>query len=126
MKSLQYAVLLPAAALCLGLTGCSQQTLSSAQHDTERNVSVVNKKADELAKQAKPQLDKFNLGGRVTAAIAANENLRGTAIRVDAGPNGVRLHGSVKTPEQKSLAGRVARDTLGPDKTVTNELQVKA
>lgn len=126
MKSLSPNILLPVAALWLGLAGCSQQTLNSAQKDTEHNVTVVNKKADELAKQAKPQLNKLNLGGRVTAAIAANENLRGTAIRVDAGPNGVTLRGSVKTPAQKSLAGRVARDTLGPEKTVANELQVKA
>ena len=126
MKSSQHAAVFSLALAWFGLSGCSQQTLNSAQKDTEHNVAVVNKKADELAKQAKPQLDKLDLGARVTGAIAANENLRGTAIRVDAGPHGVTLRGSVKTPAQKALAERVARDTLGPDKTVTDELQVKA
>lgn len=125
MKFSPQSALLPLAVACFGLAGCSQQTLNSAQRDTEHNVSVVNKKADELAKQAKPQIDKLNLGGRVTAAIAANQNLRDTSIRVDAGPHGVTLRGSVKTPAQKTLAERVARDTLGPDKIVTNGLEVK-
>lgn len=126
MKSLQHAAVffLVLAGLCLA--GCSQQTINSAQKDTQHNVAVVNKKADELAKQAKPELNKLDLGARVTAAIAANQNLRGTAIRVDASPNGVTLRGSVKTAAQKTLAERVARDTLGPGKTVTDELQVKA
>lgn len=126
MKSLQRAAVFFLALAGLSLAGCSQQTLNSAQKDTAHNVAVVNKKADELAKQAKPELNKLDLGARVTAAIAANENLRGTAIRVDASPNGVTLRGSVKTAAQKTLAERVARDTLGPSKTVTNELQVKA
>jgi osmotically-inducible protein OsmY len=126
MKSLQHIAVLSLALAGLALAGCSQRTINSAQKDTEHNVAVVNKKADELAKQAKPELNKLDLGARVTAAIAANENLRGTAIRVDASPNGVTLRGSVKTAAQKTLADQVARNTLGPGKTVTDELQVKA
>lgn len=106
--------------------GCSQQTIQSADKDTQHNIQVLNQQAKQVAKDAKPQLKKLDLGARVTAAITANQNLSGTAIRVDASTNGVRLRGTVKTPAQKALAGRVAQDTIGPGKTVTNALSVKA
>ncbi len=105
--------------------GCSQQTINSADKDTQHNIAVVNKQVDRIAKKAKPQLKKLDLGARVTTAIAANQNLAGTDIRVDADTNGVSLRGTVKTAAQKTLAGQVARDTLGPGKTVTNALSVQ-
>lgn len=133
MKSLR--VLLIIGGAVAALTGCSRQTINSAQHDANHDVAVLNQQANQLAQKAKPQVDKLNrevkpqldkagLGAKVTTAISVNENLRHTNIRVDAETNGVRLRGSVKTPEQKALAGRVARDTLGPDKAVANELTV--
>lgn len=92
------------------LSGCSQQTLQSAQHDTQRNLAA-----------AQPQLAKLELGTRVTAALQA-ANVHG--VRVDAGTNGVSLHGTVNSNAQKARAGQIARDTLGPSKTVSNQLQV--
>lgn len=105
--------LLPILALLLtglALAGCSQQTLDSAKQDAQRNIST-----------AKPQLAKLELGSRVTAALAS-ANVHG--VRVDADTNGVSLHGSVNSAAQKQRAGRIARDTLGPDKTVKNEIAV--
>jgi len=104
--------------------GCSQQTINSAQKDTEHNIAVVDQQAKKLAAESKPQLDKLDYGARVTAAITSNANLHGTHIRVDADTNGVRLKGTVKTPEQKALAGKVAAQTLPPGKTVENDLVV--
>ena len=103
----------PALALMgLMLPGCSQQTLESAKQDTQRNINT-----------AKPQLAKLELGSRVTAALAS-ANIHG--VRVDADTNGVSLHGTVNSAAQKARAGRIARDTLGPDKTVKNDIQVSA
>jgi len=96
----------------VALSGCSQQTLDSAKQDTQRNINT-----------AKPQLAKFELGSRVTAALAS-ANVHG--VRVDADANGVSLHGSVNSAAQKQRAGRIARDTLGPDKTVKNEITVSS
>lgn len=107
--------LLPTLALMLtglALSGCSQQTLDSAKQDTQRNITA-----------AKPQLAKFELGSRVTAALAS-ANVHG--VRVDADTNGVSLHGSVSSAAQKARAGRIARDTLGSDKTVKNEIAVSS
>ncbi len=100
-------------ALCLAAlaaAGCSQQTIDSARHDTQKNIET-----------AKPQLAKLELGSRVTAALAS-ANVHG--VRVDADTNGVSLHGTVNSAAQKARAGRIARDTLGPDKTVRNDIQV--
>lgn len=93
------------------VSGCSQQTLDSARQDTQRNVEA-----------ARPSLAKLSLGGRVTAALAA-ANIRG--IRVDAGISGVSLHGTVKTAAEKARAARIAKETLGPEKRVSNQIQVE-
>ena len=93
-------------------SGCSQQTLDSAKQDTQRNLQ-----------NAKPQLAKLELGSRVTAALAS-ANVHG--VRVDADTNGVTLRGTVSSAAQKARAGRIARETLGPDKVVSNQLQVSS
>lgn len=116
-----FALTLVAGALACG---CSQQTVNSAQNDTKHNIAVVDQQAKKLAEDAKPQLDKLDYGARVTAALTSNANLHGTHIRVDADTNGVRLKGTVKTAEQKALAGKVAAQTLPPGKTVENDLVV--
>lgn len=94
----------------LVLPGCSQQTIDSAKQDTQRNIQ-----------NAKPQLAKLELGSRVTAALQSAD-VHG--VRVDADTNGVSLHGTVNSAAQKARAGRIARDTLGPGKTVRNDIQV--
>ena len=96
--------------LSAAVSGCSQQTIDSAKQDTQRNLQ-----------NAQPQLAKLELGSRVTAALAS-ANIHG--VRVDAGTNGVSLHGTVNSAAQKARAGRIARDTLGPDKAVKNDIQV--
>ena len=96
--------------LLLTLPGCSQQTIDSAKQDTQRNITA-----------ARPQLAKLELGSRVTAALQSAD-VHG--VRVDADTNGVSLHGTVNSAAQKARAGRIARDTLGPGKTVQNDIQV--
>ena len=92
------------------LSGCSQQTIDSAKQDTQRNIQA-----------AKPQLAKLELGSRVTAALAS-ASIHG--VRVDADADGVSLHGTVSSAAQKARAGRIARDTLGAGKTVSNQITV--
>jgi osmotically-inducible protein OsmY len=108
--------------LAAALTGCSQQTLDSAKNDAQRNAAVVNQQAQQAERQARPQLDKLKLQSRVTAALAA-ANLP-TTIHVRADADGVYLRGMVDSAGNKKRAGQIARDTLGPDKTVHNQLQV--
>ena len=120
----RFAALTTLAALAFALSGCSQQTLSSAGQDAQRDAAIANTKAQQIARDARPQLHKLDLGARVTAALHANANLPPT-IRVDAGDNGVRLRGTVQTRAQKKLAGRIAAETLAPGQTVNNALTVQ-
>lgn len=105
------------------LSGCSQQTITSASQDMSRNIASANQAVDRMGQQAKPELTKLDLGARVTAALRANANLPHT-IRVDGGSTGVRLRGTVRTAAQKHLAGSIAKDTLPASCTVQNQLQI--
>jgi len=105
------------------LSGCSQQTVTSAKQDMSKDIQTANQAADKEVAKARPALDKLNLGVRVTTALRANANLPDT-IRVDANTNGVRLRGSVQNAKQKSLAGKIAQQTLPPGKSVQNQLAV--
>ncbi len=106
------------------VSGCSQETIESVGKDTARNAQVVAREAKRAEKKARPALNKLNLGARVTAAVQANQKLPRT-IRVDASETGVFLRGKVKTEEQKSLAERIARDTLDEKYTVKNDLKIE-
>ncbi len=105
--------------------GCSRETLQSAGKDAAKNATVVQREVKRAERKARPQVQMLKLGGRVTAALIANENLPAT-IRVDANQTGVTLRGTVRTQAQKSLAERIARDTLKADYTVKNDLLVRA
>ncbi len=104
------------------LTGCSQQTLDSAKGDAQRNATVVSRQAQQAERQARPKLDRLKLQSRVSAALAA-ANLP-TTIHVRADADGVYLRGTVNSAADKARAGRIARETLGQDKAVHNQLQV--
>lgn len=102
--------------------GCSQQTLDSAKSDAQHNASAVHDQAQKAERQARPQIDKLKLQSRVTTALAA-ANLP-TTIHVRADADGVYLRGTVDSAGDKKRAGQIARDTLGPDKAVHNQIQV--
>jgi osmotically-inducible protein OsmY len=116
------AVLSALLGLGTALTGCSQQTLDSAKQDAQHNAAAVNQQAQRAERQARPQIDKLKLQSRVTTALAA-ANLP-TTIHVRADADGVYLRGTVGSTGDKARAGRIARDTLGPDKVVHNQIQV--
>ena len=123
MLKLGYIAGIAACAVVLG--GCSQQAVQSTSNDISNGLQSANNAAKQVGQEVQPSLQKLDLGGRVTAALQANANLPHT-IRVDASTNGVRLRGSVKTADQKALAGKVAKSTLPPGKSVDNELTVKS
>ena len=121
MKKPSLAIL-ALAVLAAALAGCSQQTLNSAQQDAQRNAAVVNRQAQQAEEQARPQVDKLKLQTRVTAALTAANLSPAVHVRADA--EGVYLRGTVNTAADKARAGQIARDTLGPDKKVHNQLEV--
>ena len=112
-----WGIVLPA----LLLAGCSQQTINSANHDAQHDITAVGQAASQAARDARPQLQKADLGARVTTALAS-ANLHG--IRVDAAPDGVTLVGRVRSQSDKQRAVQIARDTLGAGKVVRSRLVV--
>jgi hypothetical protein len=117
---------LAGAVLCaFVVSGCSHQQTQAADAGFQHGVAVANQKVDQEVKESKPKLSALELGARVTTALQVNQNLPHDSIRVDASPTGVRLRGTVTTKRQKLLATQVAKDTLGPGKTVDDELTVK-
>jgi osmotically-inducible protein OsmY len=121
----RYTTIVLLAAVCALWSGCSHQTVQSANKDISHDVGVAGQELKNVGAEAKPQLDKLDLGARVTAALRANANLPNT-IRVDADTNGVRLRGTVQNAKQKTLAGQIAQQTLPAGKAVQNQLTVKA
>ncbi len=120
----------PASALVLAFfglaaaSGCSQQTIDSAGQDARHNAAVVNQQAQQAERQARPQVDKLKLQSRVTAALTAANLSPAVHVRADA--DGVYLRGAVPTAADKARAGQIARDTLGPDKKVHNQLEINS
>lgn len=123
MSHIKIKALLAAAAFSLvAASGCSQQTLNSAGQDARHNAAVVNQQAQAAERQTRPQVDRLKLQTRVTAALTAASLSPAVHVRADA--DGVYLRGTVNTAADKARAGQIARDTLGPDKKVHNQLQV--
>ncbi len=110
--------------LAAAFSGCSQQTLNSAQQDARHNAAVVSRQARQAEKQARPQMDRLKLQTRVTAALTAADLSPAVHVRADA--EGVYLRGTVSSAADKARAGQIARDTLGPDEKVHNQLQVSS
>ena len=121
------AVLLTVSAmLAVGAAaGCSEQTVRSAASDAQRNAEVVEREARRVERKARPQVSKLDRGARVTAALRLNKRLP-DSIRVDSGESSVRLRGSVRSEDEKDLAGRIARDAVDEGVSVENELEVRA
>ena len=117
---------IPAVVMALMLlSGCSKQTVNSAQNDLSNDITSANQSANQAAASVAPKMDALELGTRVTAAIDASSKLPHSQIRVDAQQGSVRLRGKVDTSAQKQLAGKIASDTVGPGQTVDNELTVR-
>ena len=103
-----------------GLVNVTVELSDAAQSVTASAVQ----KAKQIGDSVKPALKKLDVAAPVTTAITTNPNLHGTSIRVDADTNGVKLRGTVKTADQKRIAGEVAQNALKPGQTVENDLTI--
>lgn len=101
--------------------GCSQQTINSAGHDATNDIQKLNQAANKAAAEAKPQLQKVDLGTRVTAALQAADIQN---VRVDAGVKSVTLVGHVKDQKTAQRALSIAKNTLESTATVKSRLTV--
>jgi osmotically-inducible protein OsmY len=62
---------------------------------------------------------------KVKTAMTASSKLNTSGIDVDTKDKVVTINGAVADGNQRQLAERIAKDTVGPDVQVVNKLQVR-
>jgi osmotically-inducible protein OsmY len=109
-------------ALSLLLCGCSERERAEAgdraEQATERAGRALDKAGDTLSDSGTTM--------KVKSALSLSSKLISTGINVDTMDKMVHLRGTVPSADQSALAERIAKDTVGPDVRVVNELKVDA
>jgi osmotically-inducible protein OsmY len=117
MRSRYLLVLVPA---ILALAGCNARQKAEVDRTTER-VTTQTQHAVHDTKQA---LSDSGITLKVKTAMGTSDKLNTKGINVDTKDKVVHLKGTVADAGQKALAERIAKDTVGPDVKVSNELEV--
>ena len=128
-------------AALISLAGCRGEEANITVNEAERSARTAGERIQEqagpalerareqgkqAAQQAEKSLDAGAITLRVKTALAASTQLDVLRINVDTKGQTVHLRGTVPDERQISLAGELARNTVGPGMTVVNELQVKS
>jgi len=119
------------AVLALALAGCTPQQQAQANQSArdagqaaQQVANTAVKATQTAAAKAEQALSDASLTGKVKTAMGASAKLTTSGIDVDTKNHVVTLKGRVPDTAQKALAERIARDTVGPDMKVVNQLQV--
>lgn len=104
----------------LALAGCSQQQKVEAGNASKRAENQIQ----QATATAKHDLTDGTITLKVKSAMNASDKLNTSAVNVDTKDKVVHLRGAVADSDQKALAERIAKDTVGQDVTVANELAV--
>jgi len=104
----------------VSLAGCSQQQKAEAGNAADNAQNQVKKAAD----TAKHDLTDGTITLKVKSAMNSSDKLDTSHINVDTKDKVAHIKGSVPTSDQKALAERIAKDTVGADVKVSNELSV--
>ena len=114
--------LLTSLLILVSLVGCNPQQEQQVNDATKQ----AQKSAQEAVDTAKEGMTDASLTARVKTAMGASDQLKSTSINVDTENRVVHLKGTVPTGKEKILAERIARDTVGPEIVVMNELEIRA
>jgi len=98
-----------AALMLAGLAGCTAQQNAGVRQD----VKGMRQELGEAAARARKAADDTALAGKVRAALTTRKGLDARHIDVAANSGTVTLKGDVTSPEQASLAEKVAMETDG-------------
>ena len=106
-------------------TRVAQATPTATPKYTEEQAREERARAKENKETIGDTLDDAWIHTKIVAKLIANSTTPERKINVDVVNNVVTLRGTVDTPEEKTEAGRVAKETEGVTK-VTNQLKVVA
>jgi osmotically-inducible protein OsmY len=106
----------------LALAGCSPQQKEAANKAAQR----AKTEAQKTLGSAEKALSDSSITLKVKTAMAASDKLKTSGINVDTKNRVVYLRGTVVSEDQKALAERIAKDTVGTNVRVVDQLQVHA
>ncbi|HEY3999376.1 MAG TPA: BON domain-containing protein [Candidatus Xenobia bacterium] len=118
---MRYAQSLVGLAVVGLLAGCSGTTRQKADQTTQS----VKSETRQVGQRASQDLAEGTQTLRVKTALAASKALSGATIHVTSEPHRVILKGSVLTENQKTVAGQLAKDTVGAGVTIVNDLALE-
>jgi hyperosmotically inducible protein len=104
----------------VSLVGCSQQQKAEAGNAADN----AQKQVKTAAVTAKHDLTDGTITLKVKSAMNASDKLDTSHINVDTKDKVAHIRGSVPTSDQKALAERIAKDTIGSDVKISSELAV--
>jgi osmotically-inducible protein OsmY len=117
---MRYMTLVALAGAAFALAGCSQQQNAEAGNATKN----AEKQLSQAADKAKHDITDGGITLKVKSAMNASDKLNTSAINVDTKDKVVHIRGAVADSNQKALAERIAKDTVGKDVQVVDELAV--
>jgi len=104
------------------LTGCSQHDKVEAGNQARR----VGQEIKQTAAQAQKGISDGSITLKVKTAMGASDRLDTGDINVDTVNRVVHLKGTVPDAAQKTLAERIAHDTVGSDVTIMSHLAIRS
>jgi osmotically-inducible protein OsmY len=108
------------AGAALALAGCNQQQKVEANSASQKAKNQI----EQATATAKHDLTDGTITLKVKSAMNSSDKLNTSAVNVDTKDKVVHLRGAVPSADQKALAERIAKDTVGQDVKVVNELAV--
>ena len=121
-NSLKQVPFLALAGLAVLLAGCDAHQKAEANNKTQEAKTEIQK----ATANAKHDLTDGTVTLKVKSAMIPSDKLNTSGINVDTKDKVVFLKGTVPDANQKALAERIAKDTVGNDIKVVNQLAVKA
>lgn len=110
-----------AAVAALGLVGCSKQQQAEANNQAAK-AKVQTQNALQSAKQT---LTDASITAKVKTDLGSSDKLDTSNINVDTKNRVTYLKGSVPDAKQKSIADQIAKDVVGNDVKVVDQLQIR-
>jgi osmotically-inducible protein OsmY len=120
-KTMRTMILAGLCAAVVGLSGCNHQQQVEANNQAQR----AKKDIQTATADAGKKLTDAGITLKVKTAMTASSKLNTSGINVDTKNKMVTLNGAVADDNQRQLAERIAKDTVGPDVQVVNKLQVR-
>lgn len=129
---MRFKLLIPLA-IAVVMVGCTPQQQATVENTAQRTGDAIERTAEQAGNTARPAMQEAKeevtdsgLTLKVKTALSASDKVSATGIDVDTENRVVHLKGVVPNANQKTVAETIAKNTVGKDVKVVNQLQVQA